>query len=1387
MVEALPLAPYVPRSVLTRLAESLLRFEQDDGDNVDADALAWPLEPQYVNLGKGAVFLLDISGYTKFARSAKGGADEVARVVNGLFRPMIDIVHSFRHCEIVKFCGDALLCVCINADVALALETAVACSLEVQREVFGVGAEERTGETDTSIPQLSLHVGVAASTSLSPDDKDSDFVELFVGGVSNRFEHLISGSPLEVLGEAVDSAQSNQVVVHPSAKLILQGLQHDGKLVGELQPNGFCAHQATRTEELRCASTSCGQLDFVFQQNASTLTMLNKGLEVFTPLDFIPTGAEFRQCSILFASLPDFVSGGDGTWQQAFHETQTIVETLQAALSEFGGNMRQLLRDDKGTVAIAVFGLPTRSREDDAARAVKAALAIASKTPCRAVGVATGDVLVGLVGSEQRCEYSAVGSPVNLSARLMCACSKVGKTVLVCSNTYESALRTSSSSLEFEEKQTITLKGTGEQDAYVPSTASSGNSKASGSAFLKKSYYKRSGSSRLSSTGSHDDDAVEQQEGMLIRDKELKAIEREMPGGSVCLVADAGSGKSTLASTFAEHALESGVATRVLYSATDSTETETPFFAFKLIVDDACRKEGGSERLFRMCGLDPRFAPLINPLLEAPVASNPQCDQLNSKAQREKAVESVASIVKRLARGNAEEPGPALLVIEDLHWMDDLSLLVLQALAGDRGSSVLSTTRHLPPSLQRSVSLTLELRALSKDDAISIASTINADLSQADVATLFERSGGNALFFTELLKAATSGGSFADIKNIPSTVRGVLVSRIDALPPSCIEFLKAASVFGRAFSPEATVKLLQTSCNKDGVNNLVEMALSSGLVERIAANQRRDERTLRFSHGLGGEAAYSLIPAGEVAGLHDQAAALVHSPELVEYHLVKAVIASPNSLRAKLAVKAMADGTRDRMALGAMELNRARARWAEARSLLQHIEDPEVRRELELNIALDEGRVFVAWVGFAAEEAGRLFETALSLTKRGQGSEAEIMALTGLWMNAMSNIRTEEGAKRSLAYTEELKQLAIDPETIENPESMDWTQKEICHVIWTEYGRRGRLRDMKRFLDPVLESLTPHRRKSVLGHNAETCATIFGAKVAWLRGEFADSISIAMSGRTLTDEPVSIAHSRVWGVAQMFAWNGRLREFEAAINDDALSALPPFHGCIKNLLLLYWDVIKGKVPYSAIHGRFMKYGDVLPWGEFPFTVCYALIQRGYELKLDQPGAPRNSEFCDALRKMLEYWRKIRDNSDGWGPGLFRWISGMLLLFEDPASASSNSKARHCFDRAFFEATAEEANGVLLIVETSRVKMILQRTIHFPRTLEKAWYRLMGIRQRCTGDAAEVFPLAFTDTVIEKVRRRRLQSRLLVGAIAVSAGIGAVLLRRRGTRSHRATS
>ena len=123
------------------------------------------------------------------------------------------------------------------------------------------------------------------------------------------------------------------------------------------------------------------------------------------------------------------------------------------------GNDTDAVRPGQGIIFFGAFGVPPFSHEDDPVRAVKAAKDIYSGLMElgyeSAIGVCTGNVFAGVVGSALRHEYTVIGDTINMSARLMASASTLGVPILVDQETYELCrLR-----IEFAALDAIKVKG----------------------------------------------------------------------------------------------------------------------------------------------------------------------------------------------------------------------------------------------------------------------------------------------------------------------------------------------------------------------------------------------------------------------------------------------------------------------------------------------------------------------------------------------------------------------------------------------------------------------------------------------------------------------------------------------------------------------------------------------------------------------------------------------------------------------------------------------------------------------------------------------------------------------------------------------------------------
>jgi len=248
---------------------------------------------------------------------------------------------------------------------------------------------------------------------------------------------------------------------------------------------------------------------------------------------------------------------------------------------------------------------------------------------------------------------------------------------------------------------------------------------------------------------------------------------------------------------------------------------------------------------------------------------------------------SVRSVVGRLA-----SKGPTVLVLEDLHWADPISIRLTAELAtlAQEVPLLLITTRRPEPdpgvsaletTLENGSARTfrrLELSALSDEAESELARSMVGGEAADDVITTLRRNvDGNPLFLEQrfnslvetgaLVKDATSWSlSGTDINDVPDVLERLIRSRVDRLPPVAREVVVAASVLGPEF-PLSALKVVTERPDKltAAVN---ELCLAGLLLEPL----RWPEPVYRFRHALIQEATYGSLLRSQRAQLHARAA-----------------------------------------------------------------------------------------------------------------------------------------------------------------------------------------------------------------------------------------------------------------------------------------------------------------------------------------------------------------------------------------------------------------------------------------------------------------------------------------------------------------------------------
>ncbi|MBK8432924.1 MAG: HAMP domain-containing protein [Chloroflexi bacterium] len=177
-------------------------------------------------------------------------------------------------------------------------------------------------------------------------------------------------------------------------------------------------------------------------------------------------GGELVDCTVLFSDIRDFTTISETLPPQ---ELITLLNLYMSEMVKLVVAHGGIVNKFGGDSLLAIFGTPLNPIPHHAAQGVSAAFAMQhalasfnERHPYPVnirigVGLATGAVIAGNVGGQERLEYTVIGDTVNLAARLQDKTKELGASILVSEPTYEQAKATVA--LEARPFPNITVKG----------------------------------------------------------------------------------------------------------------------------------------------------------------------------------------------------------------------------------------------------------------------------------------------------------------------------------------------------------------------------------------------------------------------------------------------------------------------------------------------------------------------------------------------------------------------------------------------------------------------------------------------------------------------------------------------------------------------------------------------------------------------------------------------------------------------------------------------------------------------------------------------------------------------------------------------------------------
>lgn len=489
-----------------------------------------------------------------------------------------------------------------------------------------------------------------------------------------------------------------------------------------------------------------------------------------------------------------------------------VIARMSEAVARYEGTVANVLGDG----ILAFFGA-TQAHEDDPQRAVRAGLEMVADVLAAApgdrlrirVGVNTGPVVVQAIGADPtRRDATALGDAVNVAARLQAEATP--GTVMVSDDTY----RFVAGSVDARHVGPLELKGKAVQvDAWEITAWTATAARPRGVPGLSSPMVGR--------------------DPELERLAELLRAVRAGRGRAAVVLGEPGIGKSRLLRELRELAAGEPDGVAWFEGRCVSYGQQMPHHLVLGILrsvlglpEPEIGTTTGERLLARLAELAPgaprSVAEALAHLLSVDLPSGTTLDHLEPAIRQERYVEACRELIRAAAAR-----GPIVLACEDTHWADPASVELLTRLLPivhelpvlmtivarqDReapGWRLVTTARDaLGDSL-----LELRLVPLSHDDSRHLVANLLEieSLPGPTREAILARADGNPFFVEEIIRMLIDRGTIVrsdgrwiatpgiETVEIPASIHGLLLARIDRLPPEARETLRVAAVIGRRF------------------------------------------------------------------------------------------------------------------------------------------------------------------------------------------------------------------------------------------------------------------------------------------------------------------------------------------------------------------------------------------------------------------------------------------------------------------------------------------------------------------------------------------------------------------------------------------------------------
>ena len=667
--------------------------------------------------------------------------------------------------------------------------------------------------------------------------------------------------------------------------------------------------------------------------------------------------AERKQVTVLFADITGslaLISGQDPESAQAI--LNPVLERMCGAVHRYEGTVNRILGDG----IMAIFGAPL-AHEDHAVRACYAALMMQDSLAKLAegadqsdhrplkirVGLNSGEVVICAISNELDMEYTVVGEAVHVASRME-QMAQPGSIL-----TTKKTIRLAEGYVMARSLGSLPVKGLAEpEEVYEVIGAGPARTRLQAATIRGLTQF-------------------------IGREAELDELHRAQQladtgsGQSVAIIGEAGVGKSRLVYEFTHaNRLLGLLGWLVLDSTSISHGRATSYLpviallkSYFGIQDRDELHEMRRKVVEKVVALDQRLEPTLSALLA--LLDIPVDDQswhaLDPIQRRRRNIDAVKSLLLREASKQ-----PVLLIFEDLHWVDNETQELLDALVTVLSSARLMLLVSYRPDYQHNWGSKENYRQIrlsglpTRDTRYLLEALLGEDPELASLKQLLVARGGNPFFIEETVRSleetqylAGERGHYRLLRptvniQVPPTVQAILAARIDRLLPGDKNLLQIASVAGR----EAPLAVLRPMADQ------TESALEDALDRLLAAGFLYESGSFpdveySFVHALTHEVTYDGLLRTRRRALHARLVGTIENlyRDRISEHIERL---AQHAVRGELLDKAVRYLRQAGLkALSRSALENGRVWFEQALAILEKLPETKDNIELAIDIRFD--------------------------------------------------------------------------------------------------------------------------------------------------------------------------------------------------------------------------------------------------------------------------------------------------------------------------------------------------------------------------------------------------------------------------------------------------